>query len=57
MPRRRWPQILMSMAPVVVGLLAAGSSVSWGQPGHGGAHEGGHQAAQACAVEFDSSTC
>ncbi|PYN46630.1 MAG: hypothetical protein DME00_18485 [Candidatus Rokuibacteriota bacterium] len=54
MPRRRWPQILMSMAPVVVGLLAAGSSVSWGQPGHGGGHEGGHQAAQACAVEFDN---
>ena len=54
MPRRRWPQILMSMAPVVVGLLAAGSSVSWGQPGHGGEHEGGHQAAQACAVEFDN---
>jgi len=53
MPRRGWPRIVMSMAPVMVGLLAAGSSVSWGQPGHGGGHEGGHQAAQACAVEFD----
>jgi len=53
MPRRSWPRILMSMALVIVALLAAGSSVSWGQPGHGGGHEGGHQAAQACAVEFD----
>ena len=44
----------MTMAPVIVALLAAGSSVSWGQPGHGGEHEGGHQAAQACAVEFDN---
>jgi len=31
----------MTMAPVIVALLAAGSSVSWGQPGHGGGHEGG----------------
>ena len=41
MPRRSWPRILMTMAPVIVALPAAGSSVSWGQPGHGGGHEGG----------------
>jgi len=57
MPRRGWPRILMSMALVVLALPAAASSVSWGKPGHGGGHERGHQAAQACAVEFDSSTC
>jgi Spy/CpxP family protein refolding chaperone len=40
-----------TVAIAVAALLSAGSSVSWGQHGHG--HEGGHQAAEACAVEFD----
>jgi Spy/CpxP family protein refolding chaperone len=44
-------RVLTATPVMVVGLFAADSSVSWGQHGHG--HEGGHQAAQACAVEFD----
>jgi Spy/CpxP family protein refolding chaperone len=43
--------VLTATLVTVLGLFAADSSVSWGQHGHG--HEGGHQAAQACAVEFD----
>ena len=53
MPRRDWPRILMVTVLAVAALFAAGSSVSWGQHGHGAGHDGGHQAAQACAVEFD----
>jgi Spy/CpxP family protein refolding chaperone len=48
---RDWMRVLTATVVTVVGLFAADSSVSWGQHGHG--HEGGHQAAQACAVEFD----
>jgi Spy/CpxP family protein refolding chaperone len=44
-------RVLTATLVTVLGLFAADSSVSWGQHGHG--HEGGHQAAQACAVEFD----
>jgi Spy/CpxP family protein refolding chaperone len=48
---RDWMRVLTATLVTVVGLFAADSSVSWGQHGHG--HAGGHQAAQACAVEFD----
>ena len=44
-------RVLTATLVTVLGLFAADSSVSWGQHGHG--HEGGHPAAQACAVEFD----
>ncbi len=53
MPRRDWPRILMLRVLAVAALFAADSSVSWGQHGHGAGHDGGHQAAQACAIEFD----
>ena len=49
--RERWTRILTTAVITGVALLAADSSVSWGQHGHG--HPGGHQAAQACADEFD----
>jgi Spy/CpxP family protein refolding chaperone len=41
----------MTTLVATAGLLGTASSVSWGQHGHG--HEGGHQAAEACAAEFD----
>jgi Spy/CpxP family protein refolding chaperone len=43
----------MTATMAAAGLLGVASSVSWGQHGHGGAHEGGHQAAEACSVESD----
>jgi Spy/CpxP family protein refolding chaperone len=49
--RERWTRILTTAVITGVALLAADSSVSWGQHGHG--HPGGHKAAQACADEFD----
>src|SRR5262245_57121371 len=49
--RGRWTRILTTVVVACVALLAADSSVSWGQHGHG--HPAGHQAAQACADEFD----
>jgi Spy/CpxP family protein refolding chaperone len=51
MSRRRSTRILMTTIVATAGLLGTASSVSWGQHGHG--HEGGHQAAEACAAEFD----
>ncbi len=51
MPRRRSTRVLMTAIVATAGLLGPASSASWGQHGHG--HEGGHQAAEACSVEFD----
>ena len=44
-------RLVMTFLMTGLGLLAAETSLSWGQHGHG--HPGGHQAAQACADEFD----
>jgi Spy/CpxP family protein refolding chaperone len=44
-------RLVMTFLSTGLGLLAAETSLSWGQHGHG--HPGGHQAAQACADEFD----
>lgn len=54
MARGGWIQASTMMTAVTVaGLLLAASSISWGQHGQGGGHEAGHQAAEACATEFD----
>jgi len=46
-----WLRLATTLIVTGLALLAADSSVSWGQHGHG--HPGGHQAAQACSDEFD----
>ena len=51
MRRQGGRRILTTAAIAVAGLVGTGASVSWGQHDHG--HPGGHQAAEACAVEFD----
>ena len=51
MPKRDLGRVATSTVVAVVALFGTASSVSWGQHEHG--HAGGHQAAQACATEFD----
>ncbi len=41
----------MTTIVATAGVLGPASSASWGQHAHG--HEGGHQAAEACSVEFE----
>jgi len=53
MHRQGWTRVVLTTTVTMVGLFVAASSVSWGQHGHAGDHQGGHQAAEACAVEFD----
>jgi len=42
----------MAVAALVGGLFG-GAATTWGQHGHSGGHEQGHQTALACATEFD----
>src|SRR5262245_41873426 len=50
-PMRILGRVAWSSAVMVLALLGAAVSESWGQHGHG--HAGGHQAAEACSAEFD----
>ena len=42
----------MAVAALVGGLFGR-AATTWGQHGHSGGHEQGHQTALACATEFD----
>jgi Spy/CpxP family protein refolding chaperone len=44
---------MAAMAVVMLAGLSGGAAITWGQHDHGAGHAGGHQAAQACASEFD----
>src|SRR5499433_2843028 len=50
-PMRILGRVASSSAVMVLALLGAAASESWGQHGHG--HAGGHQAAETCSAEFD----
>jgi hypothetical protein len=45
--------IRRATAVVALAGLVGGAATAWGQHGHSGSHEEGHQAAQACATEFE----